>query len=270
MSSKTASTTTVTPTPKAPRGKKAAAAAAAASSSESSTPEVQVPATPVKRSRSKKSDDASTSKSTKEESVSSSSSSASSSESSSSVIEPTNSVNAELANLEQVESPVSPLESLRRQHQSLLAQLAGITLNLTKVRSELLKLDQSYNKEYKLLAKQNQNKKQSKRKSGTRAPSGFVRPTKISDEMAIFLGKPLGTEIARTEVTRSINKYITENDLQDKSNRRRIVANGPLRTLLRLSEEDELTYFNLQKHMKVHFSKLGSDVTASPAPTTTA
>ena len=47
-----------------------------------------------------------------------------------------------------------------------------------------------------------------KRKAGNRAPSGFVKPTLISSELAEFLGKPVGTEMARTEVTREINKYI--------------------------------------------------------------
>lgn len=84
---------------------------------------------------------------------------------------------------------------------------------------------------------------------------GIVKPTLISDELAIFLGKPIGTEMARTSVSKEINTYIRENWLQDPRNGRKINPDEKLRTLLRLSEGDELTYFNLQKYMKHHFIK---------------
>jgi chromatin remodeling complex protein RSC6 len=103
-----------------------------------------------------------------------------------------------------------------------------------------------------------------KKKSGNRAPSGFVKPTKISAELATFLGKPAGTEMARTDVTREINVYIRSNNLQDSSNGRQINANPALASLLKLKEGDVLTYFNLQKYMSVHFIK----AVPAPAPST--
>ena len=93
------------------------------------------------------------------------------------------------------------------------------------------------------------------RKTGNRSPSGFVKPTKISKELAKFLGKPHGTEMARTEVTREINTYIRAHKLQDPKNGRRILADSKLRTLLKLKKDDELTYFNLQRYMSPHFAK---------------
>ena len=86
-----------------------------------------------------------------------------------------------------------------------------------------------------------------------RVPSSFVRPTKISDELAVFLGKPVGTEMARTDVSRLINSYLRINNLQDPQNGRVINPDAKLRALLKLGENDELTYFNLQKYMKHHF-----------------
>ena len=88
-----------------------------------------------------------------------------------------------------------------------------------------------------------------------RIPSGFVKPTLISDELAMFLGEPVGIEMARTDVSRAINRYIIENGLQDTENGRKINPDEKLTNLLRLKEEDELTYFNLQKYMKHHFIK---------------
>lgn len=84
---------------------------------------------------------------------------------------------------------------------------------------------------------------------------GFTKPTRISDELAIFLGKPIGTEMARTVVSSEINRYITVNGLQDPRNGRKINPDEKLRTLLALTDEDELNYFNLQKFMKPHFIK---------------
>jgi upstream activation factor subunit UAF30 len=86
-----------------------------------------------------------------------------------------------------------------------------------------------------------------------RVPSGFVRPQKISNELAKFLGKPLGTEMARTDVSRLINSYIRVNNLQDPQNGRVINPDKKMTALLRLGQNDELTYFNLQKYMRHHF-----------------
>ena len=95
-----------------------------------------------------------------------------------------------------------------------------------------------------------------KRRKGNRAPSGFVKPSLISDELAKFLDKPSGTEMARTDVTREINKYIRANNLQDKSNGRKINPDKQLTQLLKIEESVDLTYFNLQKYMGPHFPKV--------------
>lgn len=123
----------------------------------------------------------------------------------------------------------------------------------TALKAELKTLERRTVKELKVVQKIH-NKK---RKKGTRAPSGFVKPSPISDELASFLGKEKGVEMARTDVTREINKYIRAHDLQDKENGRKINPDKPLRDLLKLSLDSDivLTYFNLQRYMGPHFPK---------------
>tara|TARA_B100000035_G_C21033900_1_gene569838 strand:+ start:2157 stop:2867 length:711 start_codon:yes stop_codon:yes gene_type:complete len=132
------------------------------------------------------------------------------------------------------------------------------------LKTELKQLERRTVKQLKVVQKIN-NKK---RKKGVRAPSGFVKPSPISEELASFLGREKGVEMARTDVTREINKYIRAHDLQDKENGRKINPDKPLRTLLKLDNEPNvvLTYFNLQRYMGPHFPKS----TKSTEPTTTA
>jgi chromatin remodeling complex protein RSC6 len=97
--------------------------------------------------------------------------------------------------------------------------------------------------------------KSSKRKKNAKSkPSGFEKPTPISDELAIFFGKDLGSLMARTEVSKNIHDYVMQQKLQNASNRRIIHPDAKLKQLLKVNN-DELTYFNLQKYLKFHFKK---------------
>ena len=140
-----------------------------------------------------------------------------------------------------------------------MAKLQAVSSQFSALRTEFRGLERQVSRDLKAAAKISAKRK---RKTGNRAPSGFVKPTLISNELAAFLGKPEGTEMARTEVTREINKYIREHNLQDAKNGRIINADKALQTLLKVQKSDELTYFNLQKFMSPHFLKAGQEVTA--------
>jgi chromatin remodeling complex protein RSC6 len=97
--------------------------------------------------------------------------------------------------------------------------------------------------------------KSSKRKKNAKSrPSGFEKPTLISDELALFFGKELGTLMARTDVSKQIHEYVVQQKLQNEKNRRIIHPDAKLKKLLNVNN-DELTYFNLQKYLKFHFQK---------------
>ena len=135
------------------------------------------------------------------------------------------------------------------------------TAFFTALKTQFKVLQKSVLKAHKTAQKVSNRKN---KRSGNRKPSGFVRPTLISDELAQFLGKPSGTELARTEVSKEINNYIRTNKLQDEKNGRQINADAKLSTLLRLPAGDSLTYFNLQRYMKHHFVKVEAPA-AAPA-----
>ena len=145
---------------------------------------------------------------------------------------------------------------------SFLAKLQGVSSQFSSLRTEFRALERDVSRQLKAAHKASAKRK---RKSGNRAPSGFVKPTLISNELAAFLGKPQGTEMARTDVTREINAYIREHSLQNKDNGRIILPDTKLKGLLKIKKGEELTYFNLQRYMSPHFAKAGASIVETTA-----
>jgi chromatin remodeling complex protein RSC6 len=106
------------------------------------------------------------------------------------------------------------------------------------------------------------------KKVGTRktnASSGFLKPVRISPEMAKFLNWDVTKSYSRTQVTKEICDYIAKNKLNDQENKRNINCDAKLKVLLKYdattAPKDEkgqalpLTYFRLQQYLKNHFIK---------------
>ena len=161
------------------------------------------------------------------------------------------------AKVEQVVESTSTDPSLSDDFSEFMAHLTALRSQLSTITTEFRALQKRSERELRAATKLNAKRK---RRAGNRSPSGFVKPTLISDELATFLGKPSGSEMARTEVTREINAYIRSNKLQDSDNGRKINADAALTKLLKLKKSDELTYFNLQRYMSPHFAKAGNPV----------
>jgi len=155
-------------------------------------------------------------------------------------------------------SEVDVLESVTKLQEfgAKIQQLTGI---IAALKQDYKTLDKVVNREMKVLQKNSKKRKA----NSNRQPSGFVKPTLISKDLAKFLGKENGVEMARTEVSKEINQYIRAHSLQDKANGRIILADAKLKKLLNLNDSDELTYFNLQRYMKHHFIKTDAAAAAS-------
>jgi chromatin remodeling complex protein RSC6 len=95
-------------------------------------------------------------------------------------------------------------------------------------------------------------KRSTKTEGGEAKPCIFTKPVKVTDELCAFLGKPKGTEISRSAVTKGVMAYAKAHNLMDKQT---IKADAALRKLLTLSETDSLSILNLQKYLGRHFVK---------------
>jgi upstream activation factor subunit UAF30 len=135
------------------------------------------------------------------------------------------------------------LAELMRNVQSRAALDNAIKVSVKSIEKKVAKLTKMMEKSTK------------KRKTSQNKMSGFEKPTAISDELAKFVGEQPGAMLARTAVSKKIHEYVKANNLQNPNNRRIIHPDAKLKKLLNTTGKDELSYFNLQKFLKVHFKK---------------
>jgi chromatin remodeling complex protein RSC6 len=131
---------------------------------------------------------------------------------------------------------------------NILKNFASLTQSVKDISLQLKQFQKEHNK----MARSQKGKSRSATNASgvKRKPSGFAKPAKLTDELCAFLKLPIGSEEPRMVVTSKLNTYIVENNLQRPENRKFINANKELKDLLNLAEGVELSYFNLQKHMR--------------------
>ena len=141
------------------------------------------------------------------------------------------------------------LNTIIDQFNTINDSLTLFKMQINGLQQKVKSVEKSVKKELKKIKK---DKEKSKPKS-KRAPSGFAKPTKVTKELCDFLEKPEGFEIARTEVSKMLVKYIQTNNLLENNNK--IVPDEKLKVLLGIQGDnlDNLNYFNIQKYMNKHF-----------------
>jgi|TARA_B110000208_G_scaffold175305_1_gene220727 chromatin remodeling complex protein RSC6 len=150
-----------------------------------------------------------------------------------------------------VDVPVNTVDTYADEFTHLLEQLKSLQTTLKDLSVYTTKLERRVAKDQKAVQKRVNGKR--KRVNTSSSPTGFSKPGPVSDELREFLKLEAGELVARTEVTKRINAYCKEHGLQGKEDKRILKPDKVLKTLLRLGKNDELTFFNLQKFMKVHF-----------------
>ena len=88
-----------------------------------------------------------------------------------------------------------------------------------------------------------------------RSKNAFLKPRALSAELCTFMSLPAGSQRSQTEVTKFVSTYVKSHNCFDPANKRRIIPDGVLSRLLKVTDKDTVTYLNLQSYLKAHFPK---------------
>ena len=150
------------------------------------------------------------------------------------------------------EAPAAPATTLDEDLKSVLTTLTSLRETISGMITEVKRLDKRVHREIKDARRRKRRVRAEGEEGAKRGPSIFEIPTKVSDELCVFLGKPKGTLISRSNVTKELNNYVKTHNLKVKHD---IKPDAALRKLLQVPETDQLTYVNLQKYLNKHYIK---------------
>ena len=106
------------------------------------------------------------------------------------------------------------IEIICEQFEGVIDSLSIFKVQITTLQQQIKVLEKNVKKQMKTLKKETTKNKN----KGNRKPSGFAKPSKVTNELCEFMNKTEGTEIARTEVTKALCSYIKDNKLENKEN----------------------------------------------------
>ena len=136
--------------------------------------------------------------------------------------------------------------NISKEFGNLLTDISSLKKKLGEIQHNMRSLEKNIKMKY--------NQLKNKKHTGTKLPSGIAKPMKISSDLCFFLDKEIGSELARTDVTKALIKYIEQNQLQDQTDKKVINPDIKLKCLLGLDEDSpKITYFTIQKYMNKHF-----------------
>jgi chromatin remodeling complex protein RSC6 len=153
----------------------------------------------------------------------------------------------------------TPATTLDEDLKSVLTTLTSLRETVSSMITEVKRLDKRVHREIKEARRRKRRVRAEGEEGAKRGPSIFEIPTKVTDELCRFLGKPAGTLISRSNVTKELNNYVKTHNLKVKHD---IKPDAPLRKLLQVPETEQLTYFNLQKYLNKHYIKEAKPVAA--------
>jgi len=142
---------------------------------------------------------------------------------------------------------------------AVLDQLTTLRNTIATLQTAVRNLQKEHAKEVRTLTKA-ATKKTKRAADANRAPSGFAKPSQLSDKLCSFLGVSAGTQMPRTEVTRKISAYIKAQNLQKQADKKFFTPDNKMKVILSPLEGDHKTngysFFNLQKYIKHNFTKV--------------
>jgi hypothetical protein len=156
-----------------------------------------------------------------------------------------------------VAAPVAevPVQTVGEEIKTMVAGVTTMRETLGGLLTQLKKLEKRVGREIKD-ARKRKRRVRVEDANGEVKPvklSIFEIPTKLTEELCGFLGKPKGSEMSRSNVTKAVTTYIKEKGLKNKHD---IKPDAPLKKLLGVADTEGLTYFNLQRYLNKHYIKV--------------
>jgi len=130
----------------------------------------------------------------------------------------------------------------------LFDKIVALSTHIKTIQMSMKSLVKEFDKQKKII-----DKVQKKREKAKKSPSGFAKPCKISNDLCDFIGVEHGAEMSRTDITRHINSYVKEKNLNNPENRREFFPDQKLKTILNITDGEKVTYFILQRLIAHHF-----------------
>lgn len=159
-------------------------------------------------------------------------------------------------------APTAPTTTLDDDLRAVASNLTSLRETASTLLGQVKKLEKRVHREMKDARKRRRRVKLDENGVEVkRAPSIFERPTQVTAELLSFLGRPAGTLMSRSEVTKAVNEYVKSHGLKNKHD---IKPDAPLRKLLAIADGEPLTYFNLQRYLNRHYVKAVPVATAVP------
>ena len=154
------------------------------------------------------------------------------------------------------EAAEEPVQTVGDEIRGMVGSLNGLRETISTLHAQLKKLEKRVAREIKDARKRKRRTTPQLDENGAAKParlSIFEIPTKLSDDLCVFLGKPKGSEMSRSNVTKAVTTYIKEKGLKNKHD---IKPDAPLKKLLGVADTEGLTYFNLQRYLNKHYVKV--------------
>lgn len=163
-----------------------------------------------------------------------------------------------------VETPVVEEEAVN--YASMNANLVVSLQRVINETKDAIKTVRTMKTMHEKEVKENKNIKKKEKRTRT-SQAGFAVATKITPQLAAYIGVDSVDSLSRTEAVKKIHQRIVEKQLQDPQDRRiiRYENDKELKALLGLPEgfknnskgekDTKLSYFNLQRYISHHFIK---------------
>ena len=152
-------------------------------------------------------------------------------------------------------TPTTDADQLTVKMQSIADTVELLTKSIKTLTSEFKFVQKEVTK---LKSKGRRSPKKPVDPDAPRKENSLEKPVVITDELCEFLGLTKGEKHSRQTVTKTINQYVKEHDLQNPENRRFILLESEhglkLKALLR-DPDQPLTFFNIQRYLKPHYVK---------------